>query len=77
MSDCPNEDDGGLRQAAPPGTGTLLGNNSQTENTGTLPEEVCVCMYFRQICYVQKTMNTLNLTGESTNKKCKLKFTHV
>lgn len=38
MSDCPNEDDGGLHQAAPPGTDTLLGNNSQTENTGTLPE---------------------------------------
>lgn len=41
MSDCPNEEDRGLHQAAPPGTGTdtLLGNNSQTDNTGALPEE--------------------------------------
>lgn len=39
MSDCPNEEERGLHQAAPPGNGTLLGNNSQSDNTGPLPEE--------------------------------------
>lgn len=39
MSNCPNEEEGGLHQAALPGNGTVLGNNSQSDNTGPLPEE--------------------------------------
>ncbi|KAK7934068.1 hypothetical protein WMY93_004964 [Mugilogobius chulae] len=39
MSDCPDEEDRGLQQAAPSGTDILLGNSSQSEKPGTSPEE--------------------------------------